>query len=231
MYALHALAGFIGITSGATVIGAFVFGLPSILAVSMNYARRDRVRGSWLESHFLWQIRTSGPRWSWVALFASRWCWARSAWSAWLRRRSPVPSVPWGRRGIWGAGSQDAGRHSRGRLILYRVARGWLALRGRRCMADKTALWPSRCWWRARSRPVARKARSIYLRRRPSSHAPAATPPSSENTEAPNSPQSPDSPPAPTSPAPEVTAPEETPPADHPDAPKKDKKSAPPPPK
>jgi len=60
---------------------------------------------------------------------------------------------------------------------------------------------------------------------------PAATPPSSENTSAPNSPQSPDSPPAPTSPAPEVTAPTETPPADQPDEPAKDKKSAPPPPK
>ncbi|HWN46400.1 MAG TPA: lipoprotein [Steroidobacteraceae bacterium] len=60
---------------------------------------------------------------------------------------------------------------------------------------------------------------------------PAATPPSSENTEAPNSPQSPDSAPAPPSPAPEVTAPEETPPADHPDDGKKDKKPAPPPPK
>jgi predicted small lipoprotein YifL len=60
---------------------------------------------------------------------------------------------------------------------------------------------------------------------------PAATPPSSENTEAPNSPQTPDSAPAQPSPAPEVTAPEETPPADHPDDPTKDKKSAPPPPK
>ena len=60
---------------------------------------------------------------------------------------------------------------------------------------------------------------------------PAATPPSSENTEAPNSPQSPDSAPAPPSPAPEVTAPEEPTPADHPDDGKKDKKSAPPPPK
>jgi predicted small lipoprotein YifL len=59
---------------------------------------------------------------------------------------------------------------------------------------------------------------------------PATTPPS-ENTEAPNSPQSPDSAPAPPSPAPEVTAPEETPPADQPDDPKKDKKSASPPPK
>jgi predicted small lipoprotein YifL len=60
---------------------------------------------------------------------------------------------------------------------------------------------------------------------------PAATPPPSENTEAPNSPQSPDSAPAQPSPAPEVTAPEETTPADHPDDGKKDKKSAPPPPK
>ena len=60
---------------------------------------------------------------------------------------------------------------------------------------------------------------------------PATTPPSSENTEAPNSPRSPDSAPAQPSPAPEVTAPEETTPADHPDDGKKDKKSALPPPK
>ena len=60
---------------------------------------------------------------------------------------------------------------------------------------------------------------------------PAATPPSSEKTEAPNSPQTPDSAPAPPSPAPEVTAPEETLPADHPDDGKKDKKPASPPPK
>ena len=50
---------------------------------------------------------------------------------------------------------------------------------------------------------------------------PAATPPSSENTEAPNSPQTPDSPPAPASPAPEVTEPGE----------EKDKDAAQPPPK
>ena len=58
MYALHALAGFIGVTSSATVVGAFVFGIPSIIAILMNYARRDSVRGSWLESHFQWQART-----------------------------------------------------------------------------------------------------------------------------------------------------------------------------
>ena len=52
---------------------------------------------------------------------------------------------------------------------------------------------------------------------------PAATPTSSGTTEAPNSPQTPDSVPAPPSPAPEVTAPESDP--------KKDKTTAPPPPK
>jgi len=60
---------------------------------------------------------------------------------------------------------------------------------------------------------------------------PAATPPPSENTKAPNSPQSPDSAPAQPSPAPEVTAPGETTPADQPADNKKDKKAAPPPPK
>ena len=52
---------------------------------------------------------------------------------------------------------------------------------------------------------------------------PAATPPPTGNTEAPNSPQTPDSPSAPPSPAPEVTAPESDP--------KKNKTAAPPPPK
>ena len=57
MYALHALAGFIGVTSGASIIGAFVFGIPSIIAMLMNYARRDAVRGTWLESPFPWQAQ------------------------------------------------------------------------------------------------------------------------------------------------------------------------------
>ena len=71
MYALHAFAGFIGVTSGATIVGAFVFGLPSIIAILMNYARRDAVRGSWLESHFLWQARTF---WTAVALGLALFC-------------------------------------------------------------------------------------------------------------------------------------------------------------
>ena len=58
IYALHAASIIIGLLSSAFVITAFVFGLPSIIAVIMNYVKRDEVKGTWLESHFRWQIRT-----------------------------------------------------------------------------------------------------------------------------------------------------------------------------
>lgn len=39
--------------------GAAIFvGLTSIVAIVMNYIKRDDVRGTWLESHFDWQIKT-----------------------------------------------------------------------------------------------------------------------------------------------------------------------------
>ena len=58
IYGLHAIAVFIGITSAATVAGGFVFGMPSLVAVFLNYLKRGEVAGTWLESHFRWQIRT-----------------------------------------------------------------------------------------------------------------------------------------------------------------------------
>lgn len=47
----------------ATVVYAlqaagFFVGLTWIVAVVLNYVKRDDVRGTWLESHFSWQIRT-----------------------------------------------------------------------------------------------------------------------------------------------------------------------------
>jgi len=38
--------------------GAFLIGLSAIVAVVINYVKREEVAGSWLESHFRWQIRT-----------------------------------------------------------------------------------------------------------------------------------------------------------------------------
>ena len=58
IYGLHAIAVLIGVTSSATVAGGFVFGLPSLVAVLLNYLKRGDVNGTWLESHFRWQIRT-----------------------------------------------------------------------------------------------------------------------------------------------------------------------------
>ena len=36
----------------------FLFGITWIVAVIIDYVKRDDARGSWLESHFSWQIRT-----------------------------------------------------------------------------------------------------------------------------------------------------------------------------
>src|ERR1700692_1273094 len=68
IYALHSLSVLIGLTSAWTIVGSFIFGLPSIIAVIMNYARRSDVRGTWLESHFRWQIRTFWFGLLWVTL-------------------------------------------------------------------------------------------------------------------------------------------------------------------
>lgn len=64
VYGLHAFAIVVGILGSATVIGSFVGSVPSIIAVILNYARRSDARGTWVESHFLWQIRTF-----WFAIF------------------------------------------------------------------------------------------------------------------------------------------------------------------
>jgi len=58
MYALHGAAIVIGALSPAFIVTAFLFGLPSIIAVIMNYLKRADAKGTWLESHFRWQLRT-----------------------------------------------------------------------------------------------------------------------------------------------------------------------------
>src|SRR5579863_6599592 len=52
IYGLHALSVLIGLSTAHNVAMRFAFGLPSIVAVIMNYARRSETRGTWLESHF-----------------------------------------------------------------------------------------------------------------------------------------------------------------------------------
>lgn len=137
MYALHALAGFIGVTSAASIIGAFVFGLPSIIAIIMNYARRDAVRGSFLESHFRWQSSTF---WTAVVLGIALFCISLVLGIFGLVSLGSTPIT--GAAGAAGAGLGFAGAAAAwvlgailaGIWILYRVVRGWMALRDGKTM-------------------------------------------------------------------------------------------------
>src|SRR5215210_7948593 len=70
IYALHAFSLLIGIIGAATIVGAFLLGWPSIIAVILNYVKRGDARGTWLESHFRWQIRTFWFGALWVVLCA-----------------------------------------------------------------------------------------------------------------------------------------------------------------
>ena len=112
VYALHAASLAMGIVTTATIVAAFLTGWPSIIAVVINYVKRGDVRGTWLESHFRWQIRTFWFGLLWVAL-----CMLFVVLTlgiglliAWL----PLAIV-----GVW---------------FIYRIARGWLRLMDRRPM-------------------------------------------------------------------------------------------------
>lgn len=110
IYALHSLAVLIGVTTFHTIVGSFIGGLPSIVAVIMNYARRSATRGTYLESHFRWQIRTF-----WYAVL-----WAVICALVALTIIGLVFAVPgFIALAVW---------------IIYRVVRGWLALKDARPM-------------------------------------------------------------------------------------------------
>ncbi len=110
IYGLHALAVVIGLTTFHTIVGSFVGGLPSIVAVIMNYARRSATRGTYLESHFRWQIRTFWFALLWLCVCALL-----------------VVTIILALIGLLGLAAL-------GIWIIYRVARGWLALRDKRPM-------------------------------------------------------------------------------------------------
>jgi len=112
IYGLHALSLLTGILGAATVIGAFLIGWPSIIAVIMNYIKRSEAGGTWLESHFRWQIRTF-----WYGAFWAALCGIFVVLTFGIG--AIVVWIPLGFLAIW---------------FVYRVARGWLALRDRRPM-------------------------------------------------------------------------------------------------
>lgn len=114
LYALHAMGLVIGAFGASTVVGAFLFGWPSIIAVIVNFVKRGDVRGTWLESHFRWQLRSF-----WFAL----------AWVVLVGLVSlPLTLV------LVGFATWIVGLFALGLWAIYRIARGWLALNEHRPM-------------------------------------------------------------------------------------------------
>ena len=113
-YALHAVGLAIGAFGTATVVGAFLFGWPSIIAVIINYVKRGDARGTWLESHFDWQIKTF-----WYAVVASLLIGIVGGILMVVLVGFLILAVGFFMLGVW---------------AIYRIATGWLKLRDRRAV-------------------------------------------------------------------------------------------------
>ncbi len=104
IYGLHAFSVLVGVVTPAFILTAFLLGWPSIIAVILNYVKRSETTGTFLESHFRWQIRTF-----W---FAALWCVVGLV--LWVTLVGiPLAFLIWIATGVW---------------VAYRVIRGWLAL-------------------------------------------------------------------------------------------------------
>lgn len=122
IYALHACAVVTGVLTSSSIAGRFLFGLPSIIAVILNYVRRAEARGTWLESHFDWQIHTFWYALLWVGVT--------------LLVGAPLTLI------VIGVYIVVVGFTIVGIWVAYRVTRGWLSLRARRPMPQRLAAAP-----------------------------------------------------------------------------------------
>ena len=99
---LRATTGFVYLLQALS----FILGVTSVIGVVVNYLRLAEVRGTWLESHFIWQIRTFWFQvlWGLVGLVTSVFL---------------IGFLIWGVVYFW---------------TLYRVVKGWLNLAEERPM-------------------------------------------------------------------------------------------------
>lgn len=110
MYGLHAFSALTGMLTPALVVTAFLTGWPSIIAIILNYVKRDEARDSWLLTHFHWQARTFWFALLWLALAGLM------VMTVFL---IPLAMALLLGMGIW---------------VVYRIVRGWLALLERRAL-------------------------------------------------------------------------------------------------
>lgn len=104
MYGMHAFSALTGMLTPALVVTAFLTGWPSLIAVIINYAKRSDVRGTWLDSHFGWQLRTFWYALLWVVIGAIAFATVLGV---------PIAIMIWIGTGLW---------------VLYRLIRGWMNL-------------------------------------------------------------------------------------------------------
>ena len=108
LYALHAISALSGMLTPAFIVTSFLAGWPSIIAVIINLIKRNDVRGTYLDSHFSWQLRT----------FFYALLWVLIAGLLIITLVGIVLAIPLAIvLGIW---------------VVYRLARGWLALFARK---------------------------------------------------------------------------------------------------
>jgi uncharacterized membrane protein len=103
-YGLHAFSALMGILGPAVIVTAVRTGWPSIIAVIIQYARRSDVRGTYLDSHFGWQIRTFWYALLLVVIVALLFISIFGIPLAWI-----LAIIA----GLW---------------VVYRITRGWIAL-------------------------------------------------------------------------------------------------------
>ena len=108
LYAMHGFSALMGLLTPAFIVTSFLAGWPSIIAVIINLVKRNDVEGTYLESHFSWQIRTFLYALLWVLVMGLLVMTLIGIPVAWV-----LAIVV----GLW---------------VLYRIARGWLALLDRK---------------------------------------------------------------------------------------------------
>jgi uncharacterized membrane protein len=104
MYGMHAFSALMGLLGPMFIVTAFLTGWPSIIAVIINYVKRSDVRGTHLDSHFGWQLRTF-----WYAVLGAVVALALVLTLIGIPLAWILAIV----LGIW---------------VLYRLIRGWIAL-------------------------------------------------------------------------------------------------------
>ncbi len=98
---------------GLLGLGLLLGWFPAIIGVILNYVKQEDVQGSWLESHFRWQIRTF-----WWGLL-----WAVIGFITWLIFIGWFILIA---DAVW---------------ILYRVIKGWLNLNDNKPMPGASTLF------------------------------------------------------------------------------------------